>query len=76
MGAAHPAHAAQHATLLQMPAECQRCVLPALVAVMDDSRFRLPVVNSHFQGRNDQAGVDAFTHAPADYGAGVDVYGD
>src|SRR5699024_5541524 len=30
---------------------------------------------SHFQGGNDEVGVDAFAHAPAHYRASKDVYG-
>src|SRR5690625_3298523 len=49
--------------------------LPALIAMMDDSWFRLAVMNGHFQGGNDEVGVDAFTHAPADHSASKYVYG-
>src|SRR5690625_5274917 len=58
-----------------MTAKSQGSILPALIAMMDDSWLRLAVVNSHFQGGNDEVGVDAFAHAPAHYRASQDVYG-
>src|SRR5690625_5477266 len=58
-----------------MTAKSQGSILPALIAMMDDSWLRLAVVNIHFQGGNDEVGVDAFAHAPAHYRASKDVYG-
>src|SRR5690625_8040309 len=58
-----------------MTAKSQGSILPALIAMEDDSWLQLAVVNSHFQGGNDEVGVDAFAHAPAHYRASKDVYG-
>src|SRR5690625_2967562 len=58
-----------------MTAERQGSILPALIAMIDDSWFRLAVMNGHFQGGNDEVGVDAFTHAPADHSASKYGYG-
>src|SRR5690625_215851 len=58
-----------------MTAKSQGSILPALIAMMDDSWLRLAIMNGHFQGGNDEVGVDAFTHAPTDHSASKYVYG-
>src|SRR4051812_13478528 len=72
-GRAHPTHRWHDSRFLQPLAKRESCVLRSPIAMVDESRRRVPPVNSHLKSSRYQFTAQIVCHRLAHHPPGVDV---